>query len=150
MAADELVNEIQQTIKALLGIGARLPKELMLFVKNMVFLDGAIATLAPDLDIIGEIGKISMHFATTHGERLAAELGIDPASYELDLAGREGQLRLDERAEGAVTYRDLQERREMIRDRLQKRGRAACGSSSPAARSTTRDGCRPTCPWRPG
>ena len=28
----------------------------MLFIKNMVFLDGAIATLAPDLDIIGEIG----------------------------------------------------------------------------------------------
>ena len=28
----------------------------MLFVKNMVFLDGAIATLAPDLDIFAEIG----------------------------------------------------------------------------------------------
>ena len=56
LSADELVNEIQRTIKALLGIGARLPKELMLFIKNMVFLDGAIATLAPDLDIIGEIG----------------------------------------------------------------------------------------------
>ena len=75
--ADELVNEIQRTIKALLGIGARMPKELMLFVKNLVFLDGAIATLAPDLDILGEIGEVSMHFATTHGERLAGELGID-------------------------------------------------------------------------
>ena len=63
------------TIKALLGIGARLPKELMLFIKNMVFLDGAIATLAPDLDIIGEIGQVSMHFAQQHGERLAGELG---------------------------------------------------------------------------
>ncbi len=28
-----------------------------------------------------------MHFATTHGERLAAELGFDAESYELDLAG---------------------------------------------------------------
>ena len=37
-------------VKALLGYGARLPKELMLYVKNMVFLDGAIAKLAPDLD----------------------------------------------------------------------------------------------------
>ena len=27
----------------------------MLFVKNMMFLDGATATLAPDLDILGEI-----------------------------------------------------------------------------------------------
>src|SRR3546814_15958032 len=39
LSADELVQEIQKTIKALLGIGARMPKELMLFVKNMVFLD---------------------------------------------------------------------------------------------------------------
>jgi ubiquinone biosynthesis protein len=123
MDADELVNEIQKTIKALLGIGARLPKELMLFIKNMVFLDGAIATLAPDLDIIGEIGKVSMHFATTHGERLAGELGMDPDTYELDLAGVRASFGYEEGTEGAVTYRDLQARREIIRDRLQKRGK---------------------------
>ena len=121
MDADELVNEIQKTIKALLGIGARLPKELMLFIKNMVFLDGAIATLAPDLDIIGEIGNVSMHFATTHGERLAGELGFDPGSYELDLSGVRASFGYEEGTEGAVTYRDLQERREIIRTRLQKR-----------------------------
>ena len=46
-------------VKALLGFGARMPKELMLFVKNMVFLDGAIATLAPDLDLFAEIAQIS-------------------------------------------------------------------------------------------
>ena len=121
MDADELVNEIQKTIKALLGIGARLPKELMLFIKNMVFLDGAIATLAPDLDIIGEIGNVSMHFATTHGERLAGELGFDPGSYELDLSGVRASFGYEEGTEGAVTYRELQERREIIRNRLQKR-----------------------------
>ena len=36
----------------------------MLFVKNMVFLDGAIATLAPDLDLFAEIAHIAMYFAT--------------------------------------------------------------------------------------
>ena len=55
LTADELVKEVQRVVKALLGYGARMPKELMLYVKNMVFLDGAIARLAPDLDIIGEI-----------------------------------------------------------------------------------------------
>ena len=54
----------------------------MLFVKNMVFLDGAIATLAPDLDLFAEIADISMYFATTHGERIAAEVGLDPAQLE--------------------------------------------------------------------
>ena len=70
-----MVNEIQRVVKALLGYGARLPKELMLYVKNMVFLDGAIARLAPDLDLFGEIANISMHFAQTHGERLGRESG---------------------------------------------------------------------------
>ena len=119
------MNEIQRTIKALLGIGARLPKELMLFIKNMVFLDGAIATLAPDLDIIGEIGQVSMHFAQQHGERLAAELGMDMGdAYELDLTGMKASFGLDASVEG-VTYRELQERREIIRDRLQKHDRKA-------------------------
>ena len=94
MDADELVNEIQKTVKELLGIGARMPKELMLFIKNMVFLDDAIATLAPDLDILGEIGDISMHFATTHGERIAGELGMDPDLLRARPRGRTGELRL--------------------------------------------------------
>jgi len=123
MDADQLVAEMQKTVKALLGIGARLPKELMLFIKNMVFLDGAIATLAPDLDIIGEIGAVSMHFATTHGERLAGELGLDPGAYQLDLSGVRASFGYEESATGPVTYRDLQERREVIRSRLQKRKR---------------------------
>jgi ubiquinone biosynthesis protein len=123
LSADELVKEIQQVIKGLLGIGARMPKELMLFVKNLVFLDGAIATLAPDLDIIGEIGQVSMHFATVHGERLAGELGMDAGEgYELDLSGVKASFGLDSSVEG-ITYRDLQARRELIRERLQKRGR---------------------------
>ena len=37
----------------------------MLFVKNLVFLDGAIARLAPDLDLFAEIARIATYFATT-------------------------------------------------------------------------------------
>jgi ubiquinone biosynthesis protein len=123
LSADELVHEIQRTIKALLGIGARMPKELMLFVKNMVFLDGAVATLAPDLDILGEIANISMHFANVHGERIASELGLDPDTpYEVDLTGVKASFGLEGDVDG-ITYRDLQARRQIIRDRLQKRGR---------------------------
>ena len=47
LTPDELVDEIQRIVKLLLGYGARLPKELMLYVKNMVFLDGAIARWHP-------------------------------------------------------------------------------------------------------
>ena len=61
LTPDELVAEMQRSIKTLLGLGARLPKELMLFVKNMMFLDGAIATLAPDLDLFAEVEAIALH-----------------------------------------------------------------------------------------
>jgi ubiquinone biosynthesis protein len=121
LSADELLREIQGTIKALLGIGARLPKALMLFVKNLVFLDGAIATLAPDLDILGEIAQVSMRFATVHGERLANDLGIDTSGFEVDLSALKMGLGLEE--EERVTYKDLAERRDLIRGRLQKRER---------------------------
>jgi ubiquinone biosynthesis protein len=118
MTGEELVSEIQRTMKALLGIGARMPKELMLFVKNMMFLDGAIATLAPDLDIFGEIADISMHFAAAHGEHIAAELGLDPDAWRLDMTGVKASFGLDESVE-TLTYRDLQERRTVIRERLE-------------------------------
>src|SRR5262249_57073268 len=110
LSADEMVKEVQRLVKALLGYGARMPKELMLFVKNLVFLDGAIATLAPDLDLIGEVAQISLYFATTHGERLGRELGIDHRAVEIDLDGLKASLGVDADTE-RLTYRQLQERR---------------------------------------
>ena len=124
LSAEELTGEIQRTVKALLGYGARMPKELMLFVKNMVFLDGAIATLAPDLDLFAEIAQISMYFATTHGERIAAEVGLDyEQGWEPDLTGMKASFGVDPDVTDHLTYRELQERRAIIRDRFSKRNR---------------------------
>jgi len=123
LTQEEMIGEIQKVVKALLGYGARLPKELMLFIKNMVFLDGAIASLAPDLDLFAEIAEISMYFATTHGDRIAADVGIDPRSYELDMSGIKGSFGVDPNETDSLTYRDLQERREIIRQRMQEGSR---------------------------
>ena len=97
--------------------GARLPKELMLYVKNMVFLDGAMARLAPDLDLLGEITKISMMFAERHGERLARDLGIDASKVELNMDGVKAGFGVDAATE-QLTYRELQARRELIQKRM--------------------------------
>jgi ubiquinone biosynthesis protein len=121
LTGDELMREIQQVIKGLLSIGARMPKELMLFVKNMVFLDGAIATLAPDLDIFSEIAAISTHFANVHGEKIAAEIGLDPEAWELDMTGMKASFGIADDTTETLTYRELQKRREVIRERLEKR-----------------------------
>jgi ubiquinone biosynthesis protein len=122
MTGEQLVGEMQEIVKAMLGIGARLPKELMLFIKNMVFLDSAIATLAPDLDLFGEIANISIYFATRHGDRIAADIGIDPRSIELDMTGVKASFGLEADAEG-LTHRQLQARRETIRRNLSDRRR---------------------------
>jgi ubiquinone biosynthesis protein len=120
LSADQMVKEVQRVVKALLGYGARMPKELMLFVKNLVFLDGAIATLAPDLDLIGEVGAISVYFANTHGERLGRELGIDHRQVEIDLDGFKAGLGVDATTD-RLTYRQLQERRALINRRMRER-----------------------------
>lgn len=117
LSGEELVAEVQRVVKALLGYGAKMPKELMLYVKNMVFLDGAIARLAPDLDILAEIASISMLFAERHGERLGRELGIDHTSVELDLDGVKAGFGL-EPGVNQLTYRELQQRRELIQKRM--------------------------------
>ena len=119
LTGEEMVAEVQRVVKALLGYGARLPKELMLYVKNMVFLDGAIARLAPDLDILGEIAQISMIFAERHGERLGRELGIDHTSIEFDLDSVKAGFGLVDDVD-RFTYRELRERRELIQRRMRE------------------------------
>lgn len=117
MSPEQLVNELQRVVKALLGYGARMPKELMLFVKNMVFLDGAIAKLAPDLDLLAEIGHIAEYFATRHGAELAAQVGMGPDEYRFDEHGVKAAFGINDTVE-TMTYHQLRERRELIRKRL--------------------------------
>jgi ubiquinone biosynthesis protein len=117
LTGDEMVKEVQRVVKALLGYGARLPKELMLYVKNMVFLDGAIARLAPDLDILAEVATISMMFAQRHGERISQELGLDASTVEFDFDGVKAGFGLEADVD-SLTYRELQDRRQLIQKRM--------------------------------
>jgi len=118
LSADELVHELQDLTKKLLGYGARAPKELMLFVKNLMFLDGTIARFAPDLDIIGEIEKVHLEIAERHGARFAAELGLD-ALGPLDIEAVKAAMGVPDVER--LTYRDVQERRDVVRRRLEER-----------------------------
>jgi ubiquinone biosynthesis protein len=117
LTGEELVAEVQRVVKALLGYGAKMPKELMLYVKNMVFLDGAMARLAPDLDLLAEIASISMMFAERHGEQLGRELGIDQSTFELNMDGVKAGFGVDASTE-QLTYRELQSRRALIQKRM--------------------------------
>ncbi|MFT7476203.1 MAG: ubiquinone biosynthesis protein [Verrucomicrobiales bacterium] len=117
LAPEELIAELQRFVKLMLGYGASLPKELMLFVKNMMFVDAAIGTLAPDLDLFGEVAHIATYFAQTHGQRLASELGVDGENVEVDLTSFKDSLGVDRSTE-TITYNDLRARRELIQHRM--------------------------------
>jgi ubiquinone biosynthesis protein len=124
LSADELVHELQDLTKKLLGYGARAPKELMLFVKNMMFLDGAIARLAPDLDILAEIQQVHAEIALRHGARLAAELGLDPEfANQFDMEAIKAAMGVP--GVEKLTYREVQERRDVVRKRLEEKRRRA-------------------------
>ena len=118
MSQEQLVGEIQKITKALLGFGAKIPKILMLYVKNLVFLDGAIASLAPDLDLLAEFSELSAHMAVNHGAHIAGELGVDPAELAVDREAIKASFGIVDPDVESVTYAELQQRRELIRKRL--------------------------------
>jgi ubiquinone biosynthesis protein len=122
MAPEELIREIRELTKALLAYGARMPKELMLFIKDLLFLDGALATLAPDVDLFAEITEVAAYFATRYGERIAHDVGIDPRQQPVDLEGVKASMGINADVD-RLTYRDLQARREIIRQRMGERER---------------------------
>jgi ubiquinone biosynthesis protein len=122
LTPEELITELQRFVKQMLGYGASLPKELMLFVKNMMFVDAAIATLAPDLDLFGEVAHIATYFARNHGQRLASEMGMAGQAFEVDLTSFKDSLGVDRDLE-TITYTDLQARRQLIQSRMKDRER---------------------------
>jgi len=120
MSADELVGEMREITKKLLGYGARAPKELMLFVRNMMFLNSATAILAPDLDMLQQMTVIYMYFAQTHGEQIMREVGVDAKFATPDPDALRAAFMVDPSVE-TLTFRDLQERRQDIRQKIQTR-----------------------------
>jgi ubiquinone biosynthesis protein len=136
MTPDELVSEMQRSIKSLLALGARMPKELMLFVKNMMFLDGAIATLAPDLDLFAEFESIALHFAAKHGERIMSQLGLEAQEdWAPDLTSVRASFGLDE-SHRSLTHREIQERRAQVREKFEGHE----GGAGPGLRRRRRGG----------
>jgi ubiquinone biosynthesis protein len=103
-------------------MGARLPKILMLYVKNLVFLDGAIATLAPDLDIMAEVMNLFASMAGRHGDVLAAQMGLLAGEeIAVDETAVRAAFGMTEEDPNPLTHEELRRRRDMIRSRMGKR-----------------------------
>ena len=121
MGSEELLAEIQQVLRGLLKHGARMPKHLMLYVKNMLFIDGSIGRYAPDVNLFGELAKIYGYFAEKHGARILRDIGFDPARQALDLTGVRAGLGI-EGDQDSLTHEELQARRDTMRKKLEEVG----------------------------
>jgi ubiquinone biosynthesis protein len=119
MSAEELTRQMRELTKRLLSYGAKLPKELMLFVKNILFLDGVIATFAPDVDLLGEVVEVAGYFANRYGDRIAREVGLDPTRAGVDLDAVRAAIGVSAATE-RISYRELQARREAVRRKLRR------------------------------
>ena len=92
----------------------------MLFVKDILFLDGAVARFAPDIDLLGEVASIATYFADRYGGRIAEEIGVDPREQPVDLTGVRSSLGVGTDTEH-LSYRELQARREEVRRKFEQR-----------------------------
>jgi ubiquinone biosynthesis protein len=113
-SADQMITEMRRVTKALVKHGARLPKELMLFMKDFMFIDGAIGTLAPDLDVLGEMQHISEYFVRQHGAQIVSEIGFDPQSLRLDPSSWAASMGVEE-TRRTLTHEEIQRQRQAIR-----------------------------------
>jgi len=117
LEASELAAEVKRIVQALLAYGARMPKELMLFAKDLLFLDGSLAKMAPDIDILAEIARFAQDVSAKWGSRIASEIGLQDGSQEINLSGIRAAFGIADETD-SLSYRDLLKRRELIRRRM--------------------------------
>jgi len=67
---EQIVEGMGQVMRILVAHGFRLPKDLVLFFKNLLYLNGLAATLAPDLNLLGEVDPIFQYFAAKYEQEL--------------------------------------------------------------------------------
>lgn len=123
VSPEQLLSDMRETMKELMGVGAKLPKSLMLYIKNMIFFDSAMEELAPDMNMLNELAGIYGHFAERHGAAIAAQIGFDASKSKIDLSSAKLALGLGENDEGP-THRQLRARRKKIMAKMAARRRS--------------------------
>ncbi len=72
LGLNEMTEALGAIIRLLAKSGFVAPKELVLFFKNMLYLNGFAAALAPDVNLLNEIEPIFTFFTAKYGEAMNA------------------------------------------------------------------------------
>ena len=76
--ATQLADAVGTLIRLVAKRGFRLPKELVLFFKNLLYLNGFAAAVAPEANLLGQIVPVFGYFSDKYGS--AVDLFTQPLS----------------------------------------------------------------------
>lgn len=110
LGADELARELQNLSRTLLGSGARLPTQLMLWAKNLAFLDRTIGILAPEVDMITLLSKVAGDFLQNNAAELLPMVGGD---VKLSVEAVKSSMGVGAHVE-KMSWKEMAERRSLI------------------------------------
>jgi len=71
----QLTDSMSKIMRLLMGSGFVVPKELVLFFKNLLYLNGFAAALAPQANLLEEIEPIFTYFATRYPQSIGLMSG---------------------------------------------------------------------------
>ncbi len=71
LSFDEVGAALSRILRILTAARFRLPKELVLFFKNLLYLTGFTASVAPDADLLSQVEPVLSHFLRNYGAELA-------------------------------------------------------------------------------
>jgi ubiquinone biosynthesis protein len=116
LEADELARELQNLSRTLLSSGARLPTQLMLWAKNLAFLDRTIGILAPEVDMITLLTKVASNFLQGNAAELLPLIG---GEVTLSVEAVKSSMGVGADVE-KMSWREMAERRNLIAARAKK------------------------------
>ena len=132
----------------------------MLFIKDMLFLDGAMAIMAPDIDVWARSCTIVTYFHEHHGERIAREIGLAAGTIPADRPRRHPGVvrrhRARRRTSPTTSSRNAASSSESASSSISTDAAAGGAEADVGSRRTRRPGgaprtpdltARPSCPW---
>lgn len=117
LTEDEFTAEFRALISGLLANGARIPKELMLFIKNFAYLCSVTGELEPEMEVLAQFERIASSFFARNGVRMATEIGFSPAPDDVDERIIRQAMGISPRHE-RVTWRLIRGRRTDLKARV--------------------------------
>ena len=120
LSEEEFIDEFRNLIKGLLAEGARIPKELMLFVKNFAYLSSVMQELDPEMDLLQEFLEVASSFFGKNGVRVATEIGFSLGADDVSDATFRRVAGIRDTV-STLTWKELGERRSSLLERMDRR-----------------------------